>query len=65
MISVSKMKTIYTYASEHGDEDASEHFDVSVKTIKRYVQLYRNTSMTVFLRNQTVLWLLTRMPIRQ
>lgn len=41
MISVSKMKTIYTYASEHGDEDASEHFDVSVKTIKRYVQLYR------------------------
>ena len=41
MVSSKRLKVIYDYYTEHGEEAASEYFDVSIKSLKRYVDLYK------------------------
>lgn len=40
MISKKTMERVYEYVVQHGEEKASEHFDISLKSVKRYLQLY-------------------------
>jgi hypothetical protein len=41
MISSKKLKVIFDYYTENGEEAASEYFDISMKSLKRYISLYR------------------------
>ena len=35
------MKVIYDFVQEHGEQEASEYYDISMRSVQRYVQLYR------------------------
>ena len=37
MISSKKLKVIFDYYTENGEEAASEYFDISMKSLKRYI----------------------------
>ena len=41
MISNKKLNEVYDYFMDHGFDETSEHFDISVKSVKRYVNLYK------------------------
>ena len=41
MVSSKKAKIVYDYCTENGEEAASEYFDISIPSVKRYVGLYR------------------------
>lgn len=49
MISKQTMSSVWDYVQEHGEEQASENFNISLKSVRRYVQLYKK----YFLNDET------------
>lgn len=48
MISKKRMKEIYTYVSNNGEEAAADFFDIGKPSVRRYVNLYKEKFEDVF-----------------